>query len=132
MEVRMQVNDLTGVIVDAAVEVHRVLRGPGLLESVYEEAMARELLLRGCTVQRQASVPVIYKGVELMSRLRLDLLVNDTVIVECKAVNRYNESFTSQVITYLRLTNRRVALVINFGQRPLRQNIRRIVDGLPD
>jgi len=128
----MQVNELTGVIVEAAVEVHRVLRGPGLLESVYEEALARELLLRGCTVQRQASVPVIYKGVELMSPLRIDLLVNDTVIVECKAVNRYNESFTSQVITYLRLTNRRVALIINFGQRPLRQNIRRIVDGLPD
>ena len=128
----MHVNELTGVIVEAAVEVHRVLRGPGLLESVYEEALARELLLRGCTVQRQAPVPVIYKGVELMSPLRIDLLVNDMVIVECKAVNRYNDSFTSQVITYLRLTNRRVALIINFGQRPLRPNIRRVVDGLPD
>ena len=125
----MQQNELTGVIVDAAVKVHRVLRGPGLLESVYEEALAAELLLRGCSVQRQVSVPVIYKGIELVSPLRIDLLVNDTVIVECKAVSRYNELFTAQAITYLRLTNRRVALIINFGQRPLRQSIRRVVDG---
>ena len=125
----MQQNELTGVIVDAAVEVHRVLRGPGLLESVYEEALAAELLLRGCSVQRQVSVPVIYKGIELVSPLRIDLLVNDTVIVECKAVSRFNELFTAQAITYLRLTNRRVALIINFGQRPLRQSIRRVVDG---
>jgi len=125
----LQQNELTGVIVDAAVEVHRVLRGPGLLESVYEEALAAELLLRGCSVQRQVSVPVIYKGIELVSPLRIDLLVNDTVIVECKAVSRYNELFTAQAITYLRLTNRRVALIINFGQRPLRQSIRRVVDG---
>jgi GxxExxY protein len=128
----MQVNELTGIIVEAAVEVHRVLRGPGLLESVYEEALAAELGLRGCRVQRQASVPVVDKGVELMSPLRIDLLVNDTVIVECKAVNRFNDSFISQTVTYLRLTNRRVALIINFGQRPLRQGIRRVVDGLPD
>ena len=125
----MQQNELTGVIVDAAVEVHRVLRRPGLLESVYEEALAAELLLRGCSVQRQVSVPVIYKGIELVSPLRIDLLVNDTVIVECKAVSRFNELFTAQAITYLRLTNRRVALIIDFGQRPLRQSIRRVVDG---
>lgn len=125
----MQLNELTGVIVEAAVEVHRVLRGPGLLESVYEEALAAELLLRGCSVQRQVSVPVIYKGIALASPLRIDLLVNDTVIVECKAVQRYNEAFTAQAITYLRLTNRRVALIINFGQRPLRQSIRRVIDG---
>jgi len=125
----LQQNELTGVIVDAAVEVHRVLRGPGLLESVYEEALAAELLLRGGSVQRQVSVPVIYEGIELVSPLRIDLLVNDTVIVECKAVSRYKELFTAPAITYLRLTNRRVALIINFGQRPLRQSIRRVVDG---
>jgi GxxExxY protein len=128
----MKVNELTGVIVDAAVEVHRVLRGPGLLESIYEDALVVELTSRGCDVRRQVPVPVLYKGVELRSPLRMDLLVNDAVIVECKAVRRYDESFTSQTITYLRLTNRRVALVINFGERPLRRAIRRIVDQYVD
>jgi len=128
----MEMNELTGVIVEAAVEVHRVLRGPGLLESVYEEALAAELVLRGCSVKRQVPVPLLYKGVELASPLRIDLLVNDAVIIECKAASRYNEVFTSQAITYLRLSNRRIALVINFGERPLRRGIRRIVDGFPD
>jgi len=128
----MEINELTGVIVEAAVEVHRVLRGPGLLESVYEEALAAELVLRGCSVKRQVPVPLLYKGVELASPLRIDLLVNDAVIIECKAASRYNEVFTSQAITYLRLSNRRIALVINFGERPLRRGIRRIVDGFPD
>jgi GxxExxY protein len=114
------------------VEVHRVLRGPGLLESLYEDALVVELSSRGCDVRRQVPVPVRYKGVELRSPLRIDLLVNDTVIVECKAVRRYDEIFTSQTITYLRLTNRRIALVINFGERPLRRAIRRIVDQYVD
>ena len=77
-------------------------------------------------------VPLLYKGVELASPLRIDLLVNDAVIIECKAASRYNEVFTSQAITYLRLSNRRIALVINFGERPLRRGIRRIVDGYSD
>ena len=113
----MEMNELTGVFVEAAVEVHRVLRGPGLLESVYEEALAAELVLRGCSVKRQVPVPLLYKGVELASPLRIDLLVNDAVILECKAASRYNEVF---------------ALVINFGERPLRRGIRRIVDGYSD
>lgn len=124
----MTVNELTGLIVEAAVEVHRELRGPGLLESIYEEALAAELTLRGCNVQRQVPVPVFYKGIELRSPLKMDLVVNDTVIVECKAVRRYDESFTTQTITYLRLSGRRIALVINFGERPLRRAIRRLVD----
>jgi len=128
----MEINELTGAIVEAAVEVHRVLRGPGLLESVYEEALAAELSLRGCSVKRQVPVPLLYKGIELASPLRIDLLVNDTVIIECKAASRYNERFTSQAVTYLRLSNRHVALVINFGERPLRRGIRRVVDGLPE
>jgi len=128
----MEMNELTGVFVEAAVEVHRVLRGPGLLESVYEEALAAELVLRGCSVKRQVPVPLLYKGVELASPLRIDLLVNDVVIIECKAASRYHEVFTSQAITYLRLSNRRIALVINFGERPLRRGIRRIVDGYSD
>lgn len=128
----MELQKLTGVIIDAAIEVQRELRGPGLLESIYEEALAIELEDRGCTVTRQRAVPVFYKGRKLSTPLRIDLLVNDTVVVECKAVSKYNEMFTSQVITYLRLSNRTVALVINFGVRPMRQSIRRIVDQYAD
>lgn len=128
----MELNRLTGLIIDAAIEVQRELRGPGLLESVYEEALAVELEERGCTVRRQHPVPVFYKGRELCTPLRIDLLVNDSVIVECKAVSKYNELFTSQVITYLRLSKRTVALVINFGARPLRPAIRRVVDRYAD
>ena len=82
----MELNDLTGEIIDAAVDVHRVFGGPGLLESIYEEALAFELRLRGFRVDRQIAVPVRYKGHALAASLRLDLLVDDLVIVECKAV----------------------------------------------
>ncbi len=124
----MEMRELTGVIVEAALEVHRVLRGPGLLESVYEEALAAELALRGCIVRRQEPVIVWYKGNPLSTPLRIDLLVNDVVIVECKAVTKYNPLFTSQALTYLRLSRRTLALVINFGERSLRQGIHRVVD----
>jgi GxxExxY protein len=127
----MRTNELTGLIIDAAVEVHRVLGGPGLLESIYEEALAVELSLRGCVVERQVPVPVIYKGVALKSPLRIDLLVNDQVIVECKASAGSSETFKAQTVTYLRLRRRRVSLIINFGKRTVRQHVRRIVDGLP-
>jgi GxxExxY protein len=124
----VEINVLTGLIVDSAVEVQRRLGGPGLLESLYEEALACELELRGCLVRRQQSVPVYYKGRELMSPLRLDLIVNDSVVVECKSATKFNPLFVAQALTYLRLCRKPIALVINFGQRPLRPGIRRIVN----
>lgn len=124
----MDENLLSRWIIEAAVEVRRTLGGPGLLENVYEEALAVELTLRGMRVRRQAGIPVLYKGVELASQLRLDLLVNETVIVECKAVSKYHEIFSPQALTYLRLSGRRLALVINFHHQPLRQGVYRIVN----
>ena len=126
----MRENEISGQIVDAAIEVHRTLGGPGLLESVYEEALVWELQQRGLAVQRQIGVPISYKGNVLASRLRIDLIVEDIVIVECKAVTEYNPVFSAQALTYLRLSGRKLALVINFGQRMLKDGIHRIVNGL--
>ena len=126
----MLVNDITGQIVQAAVQVHRTLGGPGLLESVYEEALVWELHHRGFHVDRQLTVPITYRGHELATPLRLDLLVNNLVIVEVKAVLLYNSIFEAQALTYLRLMNLQVALVINFGERFLKDGIHRIVNGL--
>jgi GxxExxY protein len=126
----MHENEISGIVVDAAIEVHRTLGGPGLLESVYEEALAFELETRGFTVVRQKAVPLIYKGKRLANDLRLDLLVNDLVIIECKATAAYNRLFEAQALTYLRLCNLKLALIINFGERQVRQGIHRVVNGL--
>jgi GxxExxY protein len=123
-----EINAVSKVVVDAAIEVHRTLGGPGLLESVYEEALAHELGLRGLEVDRQRSVPIEYKGRLLATPLRLDLIVNDAVIVECKATSAYNTVFEAQALTYLRLLDLRLALVINFGERLVRDGIHRVVN----
>jgi GxxExxY protein len=128
----MMENEIATIIIGAAIEVHRTLGGPGLLEFVYEEALAFELELRGLTVTRQKAVPLLYKGRRLASDLRLDLLVNDLVIVECKATTAYNSLFEAQALTYLRLCDLRRALVVNFGERQVRQGIHRVVNGLQE
>jgi GxxExxY protein len=128
----MHENEISGIVVDGAIEVHRALGGPGLLESVYEEALAFELETRGLTVVRQKAVPLVYKGKRLATDLRLDLLINDLVIIECKATAAYNRLFEAQALTYLRLTNLKLALIINFGERQVRQGIHRVVNGLQD
>ncbi len=102
----MNENEISKIVVAAAVEVHRTLGGPGLLESVYEEALAHELSGRGVCVERQKEVPIRYKGALLATPLRLDLLVAELVIVECKATTHYNSIYEAQTLTYLRLTNR--------------------------
>lgn len=126
----MTENEISKMIVDSAIEVHRVLGGPGLLESVYEEAMVFELIQRGLTLERQISVPVLYKGNCLATPLRLDLLVAKAVIVECKAVVSYNTIFEAQVLTYLRLTGKKLGMVINFGEALVTQGIHRVVNNL--
>ena len=126
----MHENSLSKIIVDAAVEVHRTLGGPGLLESVYRDSLAFELHGRGIDVDCEIPVPVIYKGHNIRCPLRLDLLVGGLVIVECKAVNTYHVIFESQLLTYLRLTGLKLGLVINFGQRLVKNGIHRVVNGL--
>src|SRR5690349_20750756 len=113
----MDENQLSQTIVDAAIDVHRTLGGPGLLESIYRDALAFELQRRSVDVEREKLVPVNYKGQVISSPLRLDLLVGKLVIVECKAATDYNPIFESQLLTYLRLTGLKLGLVINFGQK---------------
>lgn len=107
-----------------------VLGGPGLLEAVYDEALAWELDSRDISFSRQVQVPIRYKGNHLASPLRIDLLVADKVIVECKAVADYNSAFESQTLTYLRLMNLKLGMVINFGDRLVSRGIHRVVNGL--
>ena len=113
----MNENQVSRVIVDASIEVHRTLGGPGLLESVYEEALAWELIQRGLSVIKQKEVHITYKSRTLSTPLSLDLLVNDLVIVECKSTTQYNPIFEVQTLTYMRLLNLKLGLVINFGER---------------
>ncbi len=126
----MSENEISKVIVECAIEVHRTLGGPGLLESVYEEAHAWELVGRGLRVDRQVEVPIRYKGRLLATPLKLDLLVEKQVIVEIKATAAYNPIFEAQALTYLRLMDLRLALVINFGEKLVKDGIHRVVNGL--
>lgn len=127
----MNENELSRHIVNAAIEVHRTLGGPGLIESVYEEALVWELTEDGLSILRQASLPILYKGTTLAAPLRIDLIVQDKVIVECKSVAQYNAIFEAQTLTYLRLTGVKLGLVINFGERFVKNGIHRVANGLP-
>jgi GxxExxY protein len=112
-------------IVDSAYRVHRTL-GPGLLESVYETCLARELEIRGMAVERQVDVPVVYEGLKLDAGLRLDLLVDKRVIVEVKAVEKMIPVFDAQLLTYLKLTGLRLGLLINFNVPVIKDGIKRL------
>lgn len=127
---RMTENEISRVIYESAIEAHRTLGGPGLLESVYEEALAWELAQRGLTVKRQIALPIPYKGQILATPLRIDLLVGDKVIVECKATQHYNAIFEVQTLTYLRITGLHLGLVINFGEKLAKNGIHRVANGL--
>ncbi len=123
-------NEISKVILDAAISVHKELGGPGLLESYYEFALMAELQSRGLKVESQKEVPVIYKGVQVGVPYRLDLVVDGRVIVECKATEKNNPIFASQVLTYLRLTGLKLGLVINFGQKTIKEGWQRVANNL--
>lgn len=120
-------NELTYEIRGAIFDVYNEL-GPGLLESVYEEALAFELQERGLEVVRQVEVPIIYKGNELKTALRLDLMVNNQVIIELKSVEEMKPVFAKQLLTYLKLMKKHVGLLVNFNTSNLREGIKRIVN----
>jgi GxxExxY protein len=128
----MTENEIAKIIVDAAIEVHRELGGPGLLEDVYEEALAEELRLRGLKVERQLPVRITYKGRVLSKPLRLDMKVEGLVLVDNKAVTEWNPIFEAQMLTYLRLTGLKLGLVVNFGERFVKSGVHRVVNGLLD
>jgi GxxExxY protein len=121
-------NKITGEIIGAAIEVHKVL-GPGLLESAYEECLCHELDIRGVAFERQVPLPMEYKGIKLDCGYRLDLVVEDNVIVELKSVNKIDPIHEAQLLTYLRLKRTRLGLIINFNVAVLKDGIRRIVNG---
>ena len=120
-------NELSGSIIGAAIEVHSIL-GPGLLESLYEEALVLELQQRKLKVSRQVEVPVEYKGVRLANLLRLDLLVNDSIVVEVKSVEHILSVHEAQLLGYLRLTGKHLGLLINFNTAILSKSVRRIIN----
>lgn len=123
-------NEISHKIIGASIEVHRVLGGPGLLEGVYESCLCQELQLRGLKVERQLPVPVNYKGVSVRDPLYLDILVHDLVIIEVKAVEKLHPIHEVQLLTYLRLTERKLGLLINFGQQYVKHGITRVVNSL--
>ena len=127
----MDENEISKIILDSAIAVHNELGGPGLLESYYEKALKHELQTRGLKVQTQKLVPVIYKGVEVGEPYRLDMLVDDKVVVECKATEKNNPIFAAQVNTYLHLLDRRLGIVINFGQKRILDGWERVANRMP-
>jgi len=122
-------NEISHAIIGAAIEAHRVL-GPGLLESVYEAALSHELKERGFMVQQQLELPVIYKGLELLGGYRIDLLVNRLVIVEIKSVEKMMPIHEAQVLTYLKLSGKKLGLLLNFNSTAVGTSVRRVVNNL--
>ena len=125
----MTENEISGAIVDAAYRVHRAL-GPGLLESVYQAALGYELDQRGLRVEREKAIPVIYEGIQFEIGFRLDLLVEDTVVVELKSIETVAPVHKKQLLTHLRLSNKPLGLLINFGAATIKDGVTRIVNGL--
>jgi GxxExxY protein len=124
-------NETAREIVDAALAVHKAL-GPGLLESVYETALFHELTKRGLQVTRQVPVTFVYDGQQYDEGFRIDLLVADCVVVELKSVEQVHPVHKKQLLTYLRLGQKRLGLLINFNTALLKDGITRIVNGMPD
>jgi GxxExxY protein len=119
------INELSSKIIGAAIEVHKTL-GPGLLESAYEECLAHELYLRGLVFERQKPVPVKYKGINLDCGYRLDLVVENRIILELKACNQIEPIHEAQLLTYLKLTGIQLGLLLNFNVPVLRDGIVRL------
>ena len=125
----MEENEISKQILDAAITVHKTVGGPGLLESVYRDSLVQELRLRGLKVEKEVRVPVMYKGVVVGDPLRIDILVEGSVVVECKAVEKDNPIFAVQTLTYLRLMKLHLGLLINFGRETLVSGYKRIING---
>ena len=122
----MNENDLSKLVIGAAIDVHREL-GPGLLESTYEDCLAYELKLRAIPFERQKPVDITYKDLRINNGFKVDLFVSELVVVELKSVERLAEVHDAQVLTYLRFTNTKLGLLLNFNVRFMRQGVRRLV-----
>ncbi len=118
---------VASAVVDSAIKVHRVL-GPGLLESVYEQCLAHELEMRGFTVRRQVPVPIVFEGIVFEVGYRMDVLVNEAVIVECKAVRELTAIDRQQTLTHIRLADKRLGFLINFNLIRLKDGLVRLIN----
>jgi GxxExxY protein len=125
----MHENEISGIILDSAMKVHRIL-GPGLLESVYEAVLAHELASRNLRVQRQVPVRVVYEGVEISEGFRADMIVEAKVIIELKSIEQVAPVHQKQLLTYLRLCDLHLGLLINFNVYLLKDGFHRVVDKL--
>lgn len=124
-------NEIARIAVDAMVLVHREL-GPGLLESSYQHCLAYELAERGLAVETEVVLPLTFKGVKLDAGYRIDVWIERKVILEVKSVEALHPIHTAQLLTYLKLTDNRLGILVNFNEKLVRDGIRRIVNGLPD
>ncbi|MBL0225471.1 MAG: GxxExxY protein [Geobacteraceae bacterium] len=125
----MDENQIATIVVDACFKVHTVL-GPGLLESVYETALSYELQQRGLLVSRQQMIPVVYEGIVLDEGFRTDLIVEDKIILELKSLEAVSPVHKKQLLTYLRLSGKRLGFLVNFGSNLIKDGITRVVNGL--
>lgn len=125
----MHENELSEIVIGCAIKVHKAL-GPGLLESAYEECLYYEITKTGLKAEKQKTLPLVYEEVKLDCGYRIDLLVENKLIVELKAVDALNDVYLAQVLTYLRLSNCKLGLLINFNVGKLKDGIRRIVNNL--
>jgi GxxExxY protein len=123
------VNDASKVVVESVLKVHSIL-GPGLLENAYEACLAQELLQRGLKVERQVSMPVIYEGTKIDIAYRLDMLVNDKLVVEVKAIDKILPIHTAQLLSYLKLGGFKLGLLLNFHEPHMRDGIKRMANGV--
>ena len=124
----MKENEISKIIIGAAIEVHKQL-GPGLLESSYEACLAYELKQQGLNIQTQVALPIVYKEVKLNAGYRIDLLVENKIIIELKAVDMLADIHTAQLLTYLKLKNIKLGLLINFNSVRVIDGIKRIING---
>ncbi len=127
----MNENEITEKVIGGAIEVHKTL-GPGLLEAVYSECLRFEFENRGIEFQHEKTIPIVYKGRRTLNQLRLDLLVEECVVVELKSIDQLLPIHEAQLITYLRLTDLRVGLLINFNVIKLTQGVKRVVNRFED
>jgi len=127
----MNINEISGIIVEAALRIHKKV-GPGLLESVYEIILADALSRQGLHVRRQVPIPVQFEGREFDEGFRADLLVENAVIIELKSIEQLARVHKKQLLTYLKLSDKKLGLLINFGGELLKGNIERLVNGFSD
>ena len=125
----MELNEISGKVIELAINVHKEL-GPGMLEGAYEACLRFELIRAGLKVETQLKLPIIYQGIKIDAGYRVDMLVQDSLILELKAMERLLPVHEAQLLSYLRMSGLKLGLLINFNQKLLRDGIRRVVNGL--